>query len=214
MSDSLGPGPRTRVRRLPEKARYDEASLFAVLDAATIGHLAGVVDGAAVSLATLYARRGRELLLHGSRSNGLFRALLEGQTACFSVAIFDGWRLARSGFESSVSYRSAVVFGPLRVLSGDQTRDALDTLMDRTLPQRRSEVRAMSDREVALTTVVALDIHEASVKISAGPTADDEDDQQLNIWSGVVPARVEYGAALPSFDGAMARAIGQIAGLS
>jgi nitroimidazol reductase NimA-like FMN-containing flavoprotein (pyridoxamine 5'-phosphate oxidase superfamily)/8-oxo-dGTP pyrophosphatase MutT (NUDIX family) len=191
------------VRRLPEKARYDEATVGAVLDAAIFGHLAGVVDGVAVSLPTLFARQGRRLLLHGSRSNALFRAVLEGQVACFSVAIFDGWRLARSGFESSVAYRSAVVFGRVVELQGDESRRALDALLERCIPGRLNEVREMSDRELALTTVVALDIDEASVKLSAGPTSDDEQDQALQIWSGVLPARIAYAAPLPSFDGAM-----------
>ncbi len=207
MSEPLGPGRRTRVRRLPEKAHYDEATVNAVLDAGTFGHLAGVVDAAAVSLPTLYVRDGRQLYLHGSQSNGLIRALLNGQTACFSVAIFDGWRLARSGFESSVAYRSAVLFGSLSQLEGASARAALDALIERCTPGRGEEIRDPRERELALTAVVALSIEEASVKISSGPTEDDESDRALALWSGVVPARTVYGAALPSFDGAMSTAI-------
>jgi nitroimidazol reductase NimA-like FMN-containing flavoprotein (pyridoxamine 5'-phosphate oxidase superfamily)/8-oxo-dGTP pyrophosphatase MutT (NUDIX family) len=204
VSDPIGPGRRSRVRRLPDLAHYDEASVFAVLDAGTFGHLAGVVDGAAVSLPTLYFRRGRQIFLHASQSNALIRAVLNDQTACFSVAIFDGWRLARSGFESSVAYRSAVVFGPLTRLEGDEARDALDDLVERCVPGRNSELRPMSAREFSLSQVVVLSIEEASVKISAGPTDDDEVDQALSIWSGVVPVRTVYGAVLASSDGAMA----------
>ena len=48
MSDKvLGPGPHTRVRRLPEKARYDEDTINAILDEARFCTLAGVVDGLA-----------------------------------------------------------------------------------------------------------------------------------------------------------------------
>ena len=62
----------------------------------------------------------------------------------------------------------------------------------------------MTPREVSLTLVVALDIDEASAKVSAGPTSDDPEDVLLPIWSGTVPARVVYGEPIASTDGAMA----------
>ena len=62
----------------------------------------------------------------------------------------------------------------------------------------------MSDRELRLTSVVEVDIEEASAKVSQGPTDDDADDQNLAIWSGVVPAHLSFGEPVPSRDGAMA----------
>ena len=205
MSELLGPGPHTRVRRLPEKARYDEATIFSILDEARMCHVAAVLEGRAVSLPTLHAREGRRLYLHGSRSNAVLAALLDVGRAWVTATIYDGLRLARSGFESSIAYRSVVLEGPAReVVDEGEKRRILDYFVDAVLPGRAREVRPMSDRELRLTSVVEVVIDEASAKVSEGPTDDDADDQELAIWSGVVPARLVFDEPVPSSDGAMA----------
>src|SRR5664280_3206402 len=118
MSESvLGPGPRTRVRRLPQKATYESATVEAILDEARFCHVAAVVDGRAVTLPTLHAREGRTLYLHGSQSNALMRAVVDAGQVCVSVMLYDGLRLARSGFESSIAYRSVVIFGSAQLVN-------------------------------------------------------------------------------------------------
>jgi len=151
----LGPGARTRVRRLPEKARYDEATIYAILDEARLCHVAGIVDGRAVALPTLHAREGRVLYLHGNRSNGFMQAVLGRGEAYVTVTIYDGLRLARSGFESSIAYRSAVVIGRANeVEEPEEKRRVLDMFVDAILPGRAAEVRPMNERELKLTLVV------------------------------------------------------------
>lgn len=205
MSADLGPGTRTRVRRLPEKARYDEATIFSILDATPVCHVATTVEGHAVALPTLHVREGNTLYLHGSQSNAVLRAVRDEQRACVTVTIYDGLRVARSGFESSAAYRSVVIFGAAREVPETEATPILDRFVDAILPGRASEVRAMTDREARLTLVLAITIDEASAKVSAGPTDDDEADQELDVWSGVVPARVVYATPIPSTDGRMAR---------
>jgi nitroimidazol reductase NimA-like FMN-containing flavoprotein (pyridoxamine 5'-phosphate oxidase superfamily) len=205
MSEPLGPGPRSRVRRLPTKARYDEATIFDILDQARLCHVAALVKGRAVALPTLLAREGRVLYVHGSPANEVLRAVVAAGEACITVTLYDGLRLARSGFESSVAYRSVVVFGRASVLGDEaERRRVLDLFVDVALPGRGAEVRAMTDAEVRLTQVVRVEIDEASAKVSDGPTDDDEEDQALPIWSGTVPARVAFSTPVPSDDGAMA----------
>ena len=205
MSESLGPGPHTRVRRLPEKARYDEETIFAILDQARMCHVAALVNGRAMCLPTLHAREGRRIYLHASRSSALIGALVDQGVAWVSATLYDGLRLARSGFESSIAYRSVALSGPVRDIEDeDEKRRVLDLFVDAVLPGRAGEVRAMTEREVRLTRVVEVTIEEASAKVSAGPTEDDESDQSLPIWSGVVPASLHFGEPVASRDGAMA----------
>ncbi|MFI5036793.1 MAG: pyridoxamine 5'-phosphate oxidase family protein [Acidimicrobiales bacterium] len=205
MSGTLGPGPCTRVRRLPAKARYDEALIFALLDEARFCHVAAVVAGRAVALPTLLAREGRAIYLHGSPANEVLRAVVTAGEACVTVTHYDGLRLARSGFESSVAYRSVVLFGRASVVSDvAERRRVLDLLVDAVLAGRSREVRAMTDGEVRLTQVVRVEIDEASAKVSDGPTEDSPEDQALAIWSGTVPARLAFSDPVPSADGAMA----------
>jgi len=205
VSEQLGPGAHTRVRRLPEKAAYDEATIDAILDAAPMCHVAGVVDGVAMALPTLHQRVGRTLYVHGSKSNALLRAVLAAGVASLSVTILDGLRLARSGFESSIAYRSVVVVGRTREVDdvADKTR-ILHDFVDVVLPGRAREVREITAREVNLTLVVAIEIDEASAKVSVGPTADEPADAQLPIWAGTVAARLVWGPLTANVDGAMA----------
>ena len=202
---NLGPGPHTTVRRLPKKANYDASVLEAILDEARMCHVAGMVDGLAMALPTLHAREGRTLYLHGSKSNAILRSVLEAKRASVTVTLYDGLRLARSGFESSIAYRSVVVVGAAHEITDDAEKSrALELFVDAVLSGRASEVRPMNEKELRLTLVVAVTIDEASAKISAGPTDDFEEDLDLPIWSGVVPARVVFDAPVASTDGAMA----------
>jgi nitroimidazol reductase NimA-like FMN-containing flavoprotein (pyridoxamine 5'-phosphate oxidase superfamily) len=204
--DVLGPGPNTRVRRLPKKAVYDAAVIDAILDEARLCHVAAVVNGRALTLPTLHAREGRTLYLHGSQSNAVMKSIVDVGEACVCVTLYDGLRLARSGFESSIAYRSVVVVGAAMAVDDEaEKRHVLDLFVDAVLPGRASEVRPMSDSELRLTMVVAVAIDEASAKVSAGPTEDVEEDLDLPIWSGTVPARLRFEAPIPSSDGAMKR---------
>ena len=207
MSDAvLGPGAHSRVRRLAKKATYDETAIFSILDEARLCHVAGVIDGRPIVLPTLHAREGRRLYLHSSPASALMRSILASGDVCVAVTLFDGLRLARSGFESSIAYRSVVLFGSATLVADeDEKRRVLDRFVDCVLPGRAREVRVASAREVRATMVVAVAIDEASAKVSCGPTDDPEDDRDLPIWSGTVPARMYFDPPIASDDGAMAR---------
>jgi hypothetical protein len=205
MSDVLGPGPKSRVRRLATKANYERDVIFAVLDEAPLCHVAALVNGSAVVIPTLHAREGETIYLHGSPSNAVMKAVVERGEACISVTLYDGLRLARSGFESSIAYRSVVVFGTASLVEDDEDKArVLNLFVDAVLPGRASEVREMSDAERRLTMVVAVRIDEASAKLSSGPTDDPDEDLDLPVWSGTVPARLRYSAPIPDTNGAMA----------
>ena len=180
MSDPLGPGPKTRVRRLAEKANYERDVIYAVIDEAPLCHVAAIVKDSAMVIPTLHAREGDTIYLHGSPSNVVMKAVVASGEACISVTLYDGLRLARSGFESSIAYRSVVVFGAASLVSDDvEKARVLDMFVDAVLPGRASEVRAMSDAERRLTMVVAVRIDEASAKLSSGPTDDSVEDMEL-----------------------------------
>src|SRR5271155_349128 len=118
--------PRTRIRRLPEKAVSDLAVLYAVLDAGLVAHVGIAVDGQPFVMPCGYARDGDNLLLHGSTGSRLFRALGSGHSACVTVTLLDGLVVATSLFESSMHYRSAVVLGSGTTLIGAEKKHALD----------------------------------------------------------------------------------------
>lgn len=206
MTDApLGPGERTRVRRRAQKAHYDADTINAILDEARLCHVATLVEGKPVALPTLHARDGRTLYLHGSLSNEILKALLREGEAFVTVTLYDGLRLARSAFESSIAYRSVVLVGPTREIVDVAEKDhVLGLFVERVLEGRSSEVRATTEQELRLTRVVAVEIDEASAKVSFGPTADDEADMALPIWSGLIPSSIVFGDPVPDVTGAMA----------
>jgi nitroimidazol reductase NimA-like FMN-containing flavoprotein (pyridoxamine 5'-phosphate oxidase superfamily) len=206
VSETLGPGPRTRVRRLPKKASYDATEINSILDEAWVCHVAATVRGKAAALPTLHLREGTTIYLHGSPSNEVMKAVVREGEAFLTVTIFDGLRLARSGFESSIAYRSVVVVGTAREVTDDQEKaHILDRFVDRVVQGRASEVRPMSDQERRLTLVVAVSMDEASAKVSFGPTDDEPEDQELAIWAGTVPARLVFETPVPDPYGAMTK---------
>lgn len=196
MSDNPSRG-RSRVRRAPKRASYDRATIDAILDAGFICHVGLVADGAPVVIPMAYARRGDELLLHGSSASRLMTALAAGGEASIAVTHLDGIVVARSGFHSSMNYRSVVLFGKARPITGDDKRAALDALVDHLIPGRATELRPMTPNEMKITTVVAVPIDEFSAKVRVGPPVDDESDYALGAWGGVVPLRIEAGEPLP-----------------
>lgn len=192
------PRPRTAVRRLPEKQRHGRAALDAILDDGVVAHVAIVHDGQPYALPMAYARDGDRLLLHGSTASRLARTLADGAPVCVTVTHLDGLVLARSAFESSMHYRSAMVLGRCRPVS--DPRAALERLTEALLPGRWTEVREVRDRELAATTVLELAIEEWSVKVSDDDPEDPPEDQALDIWAGVVPVEQRYGAPRPAAD--------------
>jgi nitroimidazol reductase NimA-like FMN-containing flavoprotein (pyridoxamine 5'-phosphate oxidase superfamily) len=187
-SQALSVTARTSLRRHSERGKTDHADLLAVLDAGMICHLGVIHDGAPLVLPTAYGRIGDTLYLHGSSANRSLHAA-DGQQACVTVTHLDGLVCARSAFSHSVNYRCAVIFGTARIVTGEQERLAgLRAVTEQLIPGRWDAVRAPTRKELAATSVLAIPLSEASVKIRTGPPDDgDSPDAALPVWAGVLP---------------------------
>ena len=188
---------RTSIRRAPERGTDDPSVLRAILDEAILCHVGYVAPDGPRVIPTLHARAGDELLLHGSPAAGFLRAARRGDQLCVTVTILDGLVLARSAFHHSANYRSAVVFGRGRRLTGEEKVGSLDAFVDKLTPARRNTLRPMTDDEVRRTEIVAVPLDEWSVKQRSGPPKDDEADYALDIWAGVIPAQITWGEPVP-----------------
>lgn len=195
-----GTTPRTRVRRLPEKSVQDRSVLHAVLDAGLVAHVAVNDEGQPYVVPVAYARDGDVVLFHGSSGSRLFMSLAAGAPTCFTVTLLDGLVVARSLFESSMHYRGVMVLGTCVQLHGEDKERALDVVSDHLMPGRRTEARSPNRKELAATTVLSLSLAEASVKVSAGPPDDAEEDVDLPIWAGVVPLTESFGSPMDAPD--------------
>jgi nitroimidazol reductase NimA-like FMN-containing flavoprotein (pyridoxamine 5'-phosphate oxidase superfamily) len=185
---------------LPDRAAYDAESVYAILVAAPIGHVGFTSDERAVVLPMLFGRDGDALYLHGSVASRLQRVLAGGVPLCLTVTLVDGLVLARSAFHHSMNYRSAVVFGRATPVEGDEKVHGLRVVSEHLLAGRWAESREPYEIELRQTSVLRMEIEEASAKVRRGGPIDEPDDFALPIWAGVIPSRLTWAAPIAEPD--------------
>ena len=192
MPDETGPTPRTTVRRLAERGRYERAEINAVLDEAPFCHVGFVRDDQPFVIPTIHARDGDVLYLHGSPAARMLRG--DGEALCVTATLLDGLVLARSAFHSSMNYRSVVVLGTgRRVTDDDEKMKASEAIVEHVQPGRWDDCRWPNDEELRKTSFIAIDLSEASAKVRTGPPKDEDADMDLGHWAGVVPVSLVKG---------------------
>lgn len=193
--------PSTAVSRLAELQSTSRRQLDDLLDSTPLATVALVRDGHPVALPIGFARIDDEVVIHGSTGSPWLSALAGGAPAAVSVTTLDGVVVARSGFESSFHYRSAVLFGTFETVTEDKVR-YLEILTDTFIPGRVAELRASTRKELAATVVLRLPIGSDnwSLKISDGWPEDPESDVAAGGWAGVVPIATSYGRPLRAPD--------------
>jgi uncharacterized protein len=192
-------GARAKVRRKPERARYDAAAVHAVLDAAPFCHVATVRDGRPVALPMVHARRGGTLVLHGSAAAGLFRDMRRASPVCVTATLFDGLVLARSARNHSVNYRSVTVHGDATLVTDpDDVLQGMRALIEHIAPGRWEQVRRPEPAELRETALWQVPLEQASVKARSGTTIDPESDFGVSVWAGEIPARLVFDVPVPA----------------
>jgi nitroimidazol reductase NimA-like FMN-containing flavoprotein (pyridoxamine 5'-phosphate oxidase superfamily) len=110
-----------------------------------------------------------------------------------NVTHVDALVYARSAFNSSMSYRSATVYGsPRLVEEPDEKLHALRVITECTMPGRWDELREPLENEIKKTGIIALDIESASAKISTGMPDDEDADYDIPIWAGILPLKSAF----------------------
>jgi uncharacterized protein len=182
---------RTRVRRHPERARYDRETLLSILDEGLFCHLGFVDEGSPFVVPTLYARDGDTLYVHGAPASRMLRRAREGVEVCLTVTLLDGLVLARSVFNHSMNYRSVMVLGRAQEVTDPAEKMlASQVLVEHVCSGRWAEARHPSAKELGATVIVKLDLTEASAKVRSGGPIDQEEDIALPVWAGQIPLRV------------------------
>jgi nitroimidazol reductase NimA-like FMN-containing flavoprotein (pyridoxamine 5'-phosphate oxidase superfamily) len=187
--------PATTVSRLPEKQTTSRARLDELLDATPLATIALIRDGHPVIFPIGFARIDDELVIHGSTGSPWLRQLAGGAAVAVSVTALDGVLVARSGFESSFQFRSAVLFGTFEPIPEADKVRYLETLTDTFIPGRVAELRASTRKELAATMALRMPIKADnwSLKIGDGWPEDDDEDVAAGAWAGVVPLTTAYG---------------------
>lgn len=199
MSEELTVTGKTKLRRLPKRGSYDIKTIYEILDEGLVAHVGFTTEnGQTFVIPTGYARRGNELLIHGSGASRMMRALAEEIEICVTVTLMDGLVLARSAFHHSMNYRSVVVFGRAKIIRDENEKiEALRVFTEHIIPNRWREVRPPNANELKATSVLALPLTEASAKVRTGNPVDDAEDYELNVWAGVLPLSLKTGNPSP-----------------
>ncbi len=177
---------RTTLDRYPSRGSHDFATIAAILDEGFFCHVGFVKNGQPFVIPTGYGRKDRKVFIHGSAASRMLTEAGKGIPLCLTVTLVDGLVLARSAFHSSVNYRSVVILGEAEVVPPAEKAVALKVISDHIVPGRWESLRPVKQEEIDLTTVLQLDIVEASAKVRSGPPADDEEDYALPIWAGTL----------------------------
>lgn len=207
----LQPTPRTTIARGKNRAVSERGRLEAFLSVALVGHLGVVVDGQPVVLPVAFGvdpdgpDPAGTLYVHGSVAARWLTGAA-ATTVCVTVTELDGLVAGRSAFHHSMNYRSGVVIGTARLVDDpDERQRALDLIVDHMIPGRSGELRPSTRKELAKTAVIAVPLHEASMKERSGGPGDEPEDVAAGIWGGHLPLERTVGAAVPDAD-----AIGEI----
>ena len=189
---------RNRLRRRHERGRFDRATVYDILDAAMVAHIAYVIDGQPFCTPTGFWREGDLLYWHGSSASRMIRGQSAGIPVCLTVTHLDAIVLARSGFHHSVNYRSVMAFGTARLVTDEAAKShALDGFVDRFFPARSRQIRPPNAQEIKATSFVVMPIDEASGKIRSTHVADEEADYDLPVWSARIAVRQILGEPEP-----------------
>ncbi|MGH8035577.1 MAG: pyridoxamine 5'-phosphate oxidase family protein, partial [Lysobacterales bacterium] len=147
--------PDMQFRRLRKKGSRDFTLACKIIDSAWIGHVGFILEQQPYVVPMAVARDGAQLLLHGSVASRLMTSLAAGLTCCVTVTHLDGLVLARSAFNSSMNYRSLMVFGnAMAIVDPTAKVRGLDILTEHLAPGRLAEVRSATRKELNATTLL------------------------------------------------------------
>jgi hypothetical protein len=187
---TLTPTDRTQIRRIPKRGSYERDVMNAILDEALVCHVGFVHRDGPFVIPTTFARIGERIFVHGAAASRMLGAISD-HPLCVTVTLVDGLVLARSAFHHSMNYRSVVLLGRGRdVTLREEKLVALAAFIEKISVNRSAEVRAPSDKELAATRVITLDLTEASAKIRTGGPVDDAEDRERACWAGHIPLKL------------------------
>ncbi|WP_370275457.1 pyridoxamine 5'-phosphate oxidase family protein [Hyphomonas atlantica] len=185
---------RTKLRRLHERGSYIKDDVHQILDAAPFCHVGYVIDNEPFVTPTIHWREGERIYWHGSAASRFLRKAL-GERVCITCSFFDGYVLSRSAFFHSARFRSVMAFGTAQILEGDNEKtEALRQFVDGLFPGRWDTLRPMDPQELKATSILYMDIEEATAKTRDG-WPNDPDDASHPVWAGAIPVTTSLGAA-------------------
>jgi hypothetical protein len=192
------------VKRHDDREIFDRGAVNALLDSEYVAHV-GFIDSdinEPFVIPMAYARDNDRILLHGSTGSRLMMQLAKGAQMCITVTKLNAIIVAKYAFNSSMNYESVMIFGQGKRLEDSEKLAAMDRITEGLVPGMTSYARPTTNKEAAGTRIIELPIEKYSLKSRTGGVLDEPEDQDLPIWSGVLPLSRAYGQAQTAPDSA------------
>jgi nitroimidazol reductase NimA-like FMN-containing flavoprotein (pyridoxamine 5'-phosphate oxidase superfamily) len=193
---------KREIKRKPHRSVEELAEIYSILDEGMVAHV-GFIDPTSnepVVIPVAYGRDGDRIFFHGSTGSRMFMALKSGVQICATVTLLDGIVSARTPFNSSMNYRSVMAFGVPKVLEGEDKEAALYVVSERLIPGLWKVGREQTKKEFAQTLIVELKLDDLTAKKRTGEAIDDEGDEKLPIWAGIIPIKSNYGEPVTNIN--------------
>jgi hypothetical protein len=182
---------RTRVKRYHWLAKYDRATVHSILDAMPMCYVGYSFGNAPYVTPTMQWREGNRVFWHGSSASRMLRAV-DKHDVCLTVSLLDGLVMARSAYNFNLNFRSVMIFGRAqKVEDTAEKQKHLETFVNRVIPGHWDRLRPVTEKELKATTLMSMEIDEASAKVRLGQPEDDQADYAFAVWAGVIPIRYE-----------------------
>jgi uncharacterized protein len=180
--------PELTPSRLPKRAHFDAGTIYPILDEALFCTVSFAQDNKPYSIPTAFVRYEDKIYIHGSVGSHFIREIEKGLPVCITVTLADALVVAKSAFNYSVNYRSVVIFAtPEKIEDARLKMDMFEWLTNKVVPGSWDYVRPVKESETRKTTVLAFSLEQASAKVRTGMPVDEKEDQDLPIWSGIIP---------------------------
>jgi nitroimidazol reductase NimA-like FMN-containing flavoprotein (pyridoxamine 5'-phosphate oxidase superfamily) len=167
----------TQYQRRPEHAR-DDAWIRKFLHRSVIGHVAHSRDGQSFITPTnfWFDEQNQRIIFHSNITGRVRDNLEHNPRVCFETSEYGRFLPANTALEFSIQFRSVMVFGRVEILEdAEEQRQALYGLLQKYFPHMTpgKEYRPITDKELARTTVYAINIESWSGKENWAEKADE-----------------------------------------
>jgi len=190
---------RNKAKRMRERAKYDVATVYELLDAALFCHIAYVVDGQPYCTPTLFWRRDNHVIWHGSVGSRMLTEQAKSLEVCLTVTFLDSIVLTRGAFHHAVNYRAAMLFRRASLIDDpEEKRLEAQRLIDNFLPGRSSLVVPPTLAEMNQASFLKMPIDQASAKIRNYPASHEiAEHRNTAVWAGEIPIEMRIGDPVP-----------------
>ncbi len=172
--------PPTAHQRLPKYKREDDW-IRAFLRVAKVAHIATAQDGQpSINPTTFWYDEANHRIIFHSNVAGRVRSNIEANPkVCLEASELGKFLPSNVALEFSLQYRSVIVFGTARILEdSEEKRAALYGIIKKYFPSMTAgeEYRAITDKDLARTSVYAIAIEAWSGKENWKDRADQSDE--------------------------------------